>query len=197
MAKRLFDIFFSLVFILLFSPLFLIIMIFIVIESQGGAFYRQVRVGKSNRDFKIFKFRTMRVGAEKGGLLTVGGRDPRVTRVGYYLRRYKLDELPQLFNVLLNDMSFVGPRPEVRRYVEMYNDEQKRVLLVKPGITDPASISYIDENEILSKADDPEATYMKEVMPAKLAINLAYLNRRSFFTDLGVLFQTAQKIIIR
>ncbi len=197
MAKRLFDIFFSLVFILLFSPLFLIIMIFIVIESQGGAFYRQVRVGKSNRDFKIFKFRTMRVGAEKGGLLTVGGRDPRVTRVGYYLRRYKLDELPQLFNVLLNDMSFVGPRPEVRRYVEMYNDEQKRVLLVKPGITDPASISYIDENEILSKADDPEATYIKEVMPAKLAINLAYLNRRSFFTDLGVLFQTAQKIIIR
>jgi len=197
MAKRLFDIFFSLVFILLFSPLFLIIMIFIVIESQGGAFYRQVRVGKSNRDFKIFKFRTMRVGAEKGGLLTVGGRDPRVTRVGYYLRRYKLDELPQLFNVLLNDMSFVGPRPEVRRYVEMYNDEQKRVLLVKPGITDPASISYIDENEILSRADDPEATYIKEVMPAKLAINLAYLNRRSFFTDLGVLFQTAQKIIIR
>ena len=197
MAKRLFDIFFSLVFILLFSPLLLIIMIFIVIESQGGAFYRQVRVGKSNRDFKIFKFRTMRVGAEKGGLLTVGGRDPRVTRVGYYLRRYKLDELPQLFNVLLNDMSFVGPRPEVRRYVEMYNDEQKRVLLVKPGITDPASISYIDENEILSKADDPEATYIKEVMPAKLAINLAYLNRRSFFTDLGVLFQTAQKIIIR
>jgi lipopolysaccharide/colanic/teichoic acid biosynthesis glycosyltransferase len=197
MAKRLFDIFFSLVFILLFSPLLLIIMIFIVIESQGGAFYRQVRVGKSNRDFKIFKFRTMRVGAEKGGLLTVGGRDPRVTRVGYYLRRYKLDELPQLFNVLLNDMSFVGPRPEVRRYVEMYNDEQKRVLLVKPGITDPASISYIDENEILSRADDPEATYIKEVMPAKLAINLAYLNRRSFFTDLGVLFQTAQKIIIR
>jgi len=197
MAKRLFDIFFSLVFILFFSPLFLIIMIFIIAESQGGAFYRQVRVGKSNRDFKIFKFRTMRVGAEKGGLLTVGGRDPRVTRVGYYLRRYKLDELPQLFNVLLNDMSFVGPRPEVRRYVEMYNDEQKRVLLVKPGITDPASISYIDENEILSKADDPEATYMKEVMPAKLAINLAYLNRRSFFTDLGVLFQTAQKIIIR
>ena len=197
MAKRLFDIFFSLVFILFFSPLFLIIMIFIIAESQGGAFYRQVRVGKSNRDFKIFKFRTMRVGAEKGGLLTVGGRDPRVTRVGYYLRRYKLDELPQLFNVLLNDMSFVGPRPEVRRYVEMYNDEQKRVLLVKPGITDPASISYIDENEILSKADDPEATYIKEVMPAKLAINLAYLNRRSFFTDLGVLFQTAQKIIIR
>jgi lipopolysaccharide/colanic/teichoic acid biosynthesis glycosyltransferase len=197
MAKRLFDIFFSLVFILLFSPLLLIIMIFIVIESQGGAFYRQVRVGKSNRDFKIFKFRTMRVGAEKGGLLTVGGRDPRVTRVGYYLRRYKLDELPQLFNDLLNDMSFVGPRPEVRRYVEMYNDEQKRVLLVKPGITDPASISYIDENEILSRADDPEATYIKEVMPAKLAINLAYLNRRSFFTDLGVLFQTAQKIIIR
>jgi lipopolysaccharide/colanic/teichoic acid biosynthesis glycosyltransferase len=197
MAKRLFDIFFSLVFILFFSPLFLIIMIFIIAESQGGAFYRQVRVGKNNRDFKIFKFRTMRVGAEKGGLLTVGGRDPRVTRVGYYLRRYKLDELPQLFNVLLNDMSFVGPRPEVRRYVEMYNDEQKRVLLVKPGITDPASISYIDENEILSKADDPEATYIKEVMPAKLAINLAYLNRRSFFTDLGVLFQTAQKIIIR
>ena len=197
MAKRLFDIFFSLVFILFFSPLFLIIMIFIIAESQGGAFYRQVRVGKNNRDFKIFKFRTMRVGAEKGGLLTVGGRDPRVTRVGYYLRRYKLDELPQLFNVLLNDMSFVGPRPEVRRYVEMYNDEQKRVLLVKPGITDPASISYIDENEILSKADDPEATYIKEVMPAKLAINLAYLNRRSFITDLGVLFQTAQKIIIR
>lgn len=194
MAKRLFDIFFSLFLILVLSPILVVIMVLIVGESHGGAFFRQVRVGRGNKDFRIFKFRTMHVGAEKGGLLTVGGRDPRVTKVGYYLRRYKLDELPQLFNVLLNDMSFVGPRPEVRRYVDMYNENQKRVLLVKPGITDPASISYFDENELLSRSNDPETTYIEVVMPAKLAINLEYIDRRSFLTDLQILFQTAKRI---
>lgn len=194
MAKRLFDIFFSLFLILVLSPILVVIMVLILGESPGGAFFRQVRVGRGNKDFRIFKFRTMHVGAEKGGLLTVGGRDPRVTKVGYYLRRYKLDELPQLFNVLLNDMSFVGPRPEVRRYVDMYNENQKRVLLVKPGITDPASISYFDENELLSRSNDPETTYIEVVMPAKLAINLEYIDRRSFLTDLQILFQTAQRI---
>lgn len=194
MAKRLFDILFSLFLILVLSPILVVIMALIVGESHGGAFFRQVRVGRGNKDFRIFKFRTMHVGAEKGGLLTVGGRDPRVTKVGYYLRRYKLDELPQLFNVLLDDMSFVGPRPEVRRYVDMYNENQKRVLLVKPGITDPASISYFDENELLSRSNDPETTYIEVVMPAKLAINLEYIDRRSFLTDLQILFQTAQRI---
>ncbi len=194
MAKRLFDILFSLILVLILSPILLVIMVLIVTESRGGAFFRQVRVGRDNRDFRIFKFRTMHIGAEKGGLLTVGGRDPRVTKVGYYLRRYKLDELPQLFNVLINDMSFVGPRPEVRRYVDMYDENQKRVLLVKPGITDPASISYFDENELLSRSSDPEATYINEVMPAKLTINLEYIDQRSFLTDLQILFQTVQRI---
>ena len=137
----------------------------------------------------------MQSGADKKGLLTIGGRDSRVTRIGYYLRKYKLDELPQLFNVLLGSMSLVGPRPEVRKYVDMYNEEQKKVLLTKPGITDYASIEYANENEILAKATNPEQTYMNEIMPHKLALNLKYINEQSFITDLKIIFRTIGRIL--
>ncbi|MGZ3861679.1 MAG: sugar transferase [Bacteroidia bacterium] len=195
MLKRCFDIVFSLIGILVFSPFLILIAIAIVIDSRGGIFYRQVRVGKNNKDFRIFKFRTMRTGADKSGLLTVGGRDNRITRVGYTLRKYKLDELPQLFNVLDGTMSFVGPRPEVRKYVDMYNDEQKKVLDVKPGITDYASIEYSNENEILAKSATPEQTYINEIMPHKLSLNLKYINEQSFLTDVKIIFRTIFKVV--
>jgi lipopolysaccharide/colanic/teichoic acid biosynthesis glycosyltransferase len=176
------------------SPFFILIAIAIVIESKGGVFYKQVRVGKNNLDFKLFKFRTMRPNSEKLGLLTVGGRDPRVTIVGYYLRKYKLDELPQLLNVILGDMSLVGPRPEVRKYVELYNQEQKKVLMVKPGITDYASILYSKENELLATAENPEALYINEIMPHKLKLNMQYINNPGIITDLKIIFKTIIKI---
>ncbi|HRG54096.1 MAG TPA: sugar transferase, partial [Bacteroidia bacterium] len=173
--KRLFDIFFSLVGIIILIPFFLLISLLIIFDSKGGIFYRQVRVGKNGTDFYLFKFRSMRTDADKKGLLTVGGRDPRITRMGYYIRKYKIDELPQLLNVLLGDMSLVGPRPEVRKYVNLYNAQQMLVLSVQPGITDYASIEYSNENEILGKALDPEKTYIEEIMPAKLQLNLKYI----------------------
>ena len=195
MLKRGFDFLFALLGILLLSPVFLIIIIWVVMDSRGGAFYLQTRVGKGNNDFKIFKFRTMYVDSDKKGLLTVGTRDSRVTRTGYYLRKYKLDELPQLANVLIGNMSFVGPRPEVRKYVDMYNLEQMRVLNVRPGITDVASIEYINENELLGKSEDPENAYIHEVMPAKLRLNLEYINNKSIFKDIVLIFRTIVNII--
>jgi lipopolysaccharide/colanic/teichoic acid biosynthesis glycosyltransferase len=165
-----------------------------MMDSKGWAFYLQKRVGKNNRDFYLFKFRTMRKGAEKKGLLTVGERDSRITRFGYVLRKYKLDELPQLLNVLIGNMSLVGPRPEVRKYVDMYSEEQIKIIRVKPGITDVASIEYSNENEILSKYDDPEEGYIREVLPAKIILNLQYINNRSFAKDLGVIAKTIRKI---
>ena len=146
-------------------------------------------------DFKLFKFRTMHLDADKKGLLTVGGRDPRVTSIGYYLRKYKLDELPQLFNVLFGSMSLVGPRPEVRKYVDFYNIEQRQVLLVKPGITDFASLEYINENELLAKSTNPEQTYIDEIMPAKLALNIKYIEQKSIFIDFKIIINTILKII--
>ena len=143
---RFFDVVFSFIGIALLSPLFVVLYIAICLESKGGGIYSQTRVGKEGRDFKLFKFRSMRIGSDKKGLITVGGRDPRVTRTGFFIRKYKLDELPQLFNVLIGDMSIVGPRPEVRKYVDLYTDEQRKVLSVRPGITDYASIEYVDEN---------------------------------------------------
>lgn len=195
MLKRGFDFLFALLGILLLSPVFLMIIIWVVLDSRGGAFYLQTRVGKGNKDFKIFKFRTMYADSDKKGLLTVGTRDSRVTCAGYYLRKYKLDELPQLANVLMGDMSFVGPRPEVRKYVDMYNPEQMRVLSVRPGITDVASIEYIDENELLGKSEDPETAYIYEVMPAKLRLNLEYINNKGIFKDIVLIFRTIVKII--
>lgn len=195
MLKRLFDIVFSVVGIALLSPLIILIALLVGFSSRGGVFFVQSRVGKNNRDFKLFKFRTMHTGADKKGLLTVGGRDPRVTGVGYYLRKYKLDELPQLFNVLFGSMSFVGPRPEVRKYVALYNDEQRRVLNIKPGITDYASLEYFSENDLLAKSANPEQTYIQEIMPAKLALNSKYIVEQGLLTDLRIILRTLRKIV--
>ncbi len=193
--KRLFDIVASFFGLLVLLPILLIVAILIVIDSRGGVFYRQVRVGKGNKDFRIFKFRTMHTNADKLGLLTVGGRDPRVTKVGYYLRKYKLDELPQLINVLIGDMSFVGPRPEVRKYVDLYTEEQQKVLEVRPGITDLASIEFRNENEILEKQENPDQYYIDVIMPHKLKINLRYIKNRSLLKDIGIIFKTFSAIL--
>ncbi|MGB3948975.1 MAG: sugar transferase [Bacteroidia bacterium] len=194
--KRIFDLLLSLFGLIILSPFFILIALFIVIDSRGGVFYKQIRVGKNGKDFYLFKFRSMRTDADKKGLLiTVGGRDSRITRMGYYIRKYKVDELPQLLNVFFGDMSLVGPRPEVRRYVDMYNAEQKKVLSVKPGITDYASIEYSNENELLGKADDPEKVYIEEIMPAKLKLNLKYIAEQGTITDLKIIVKTLAKII--
>jgi lipopolysaccharide/colanic/teichoic acid biosynthesis glycosyltransferase len=185
---------FALIGILILIPVFIIIGILILIDSRGGMLYKQRRVGKDNEDFFILKYRTMKVDSDKSGLLTVGARDSRITRVGFILRKYKLDELPQLFNVLVGDMSFVGPRPEVRKYVDMYNDEQKKVLNVKPGITDYASIEYSNENEVLARSTNSEQTYITEIMPHKLSLNLKYISEQSFLTDVKIIFGTFAKI---
>lgn len=195
MAKRLFDIIASLTGIILLLPFFIFISIWISIDSRGGVFYRQLRVGRYGKDFRLWKFRTMRPDSDKKGLLTVGGRDPRVTNAGYFLRKYKLDELPQLFNVLSGDMSLVGPRPEVRRYVDLYNSEQQKVLNVRPGITDYASLEYFSENDLLAKSSDPEKTYIEEVMPAKLELNRKYIDEAGLLTDLKIIFRTIGRIL--
>ena len=197
MIKRAFDFIFSILLIIILSPFFLIISMIILVDSKGGIVFTQKRVGKNNCDFDIYKFRTMHTGSDKKGLLTVGAKDQRITRTGYFLRKFKLDELPQLFNVLIGNMSFVGPRPEVRKYVEMYTDGQLRVLAVKPGITDFASIDYANENEILAKSDNPEDTYVRTVMPAKLELNLKYIREQSFLLDMKIIFRTIGKVFFR
>lgn len=158
-------------------------------------FYRQVRVGRNNKDFRIFKFRSMRVGSDKKGLITVGGHDPRVTRSGYFIRKYKLDEFPQLINVFIGDMSLVGPRPEVRKYVDLYTPEQMHVLDVRPGVTSLASIRYRNENELLEKAENPDQYYIDVIMQDKLAIDLEYVQNASFWFDIKLIFQTFWEII--
>ena len=193
--KRFFDILISLIVIIVLSPVFLILSIIILLSSKGPVIFKQVRVGKNNKDFRLYKFRTMRVNSEAKGQLTVGMRDPRITGIGYFLRKYKLDELPQLFNVLFGEMSLVGPRPEVRKYVDLYNDEQRRVLTVKPGITDYASIEYANENEILGKSADPEKKYIQEIMPAKLKLNLKYINSQGITTDFKILMLTIKRLV--
>ena len=193
--KRIFDLISSFIGILILSPVFVVLSVWIRVDSKGGMFYRQTRVGKNNKDFKLLKFRTMHTDADKRGLLTVGMRDPRITHIGYYLRKYKLDELPQLFNVLVGDMSLVGPRPEVRKYVEMYNPEQMRVLSIRPGITDYASIMYSNENEILAKSEQPEKTYIDEIMPHKLQLNIKYIDEKNPFKDIKLILKTIFKII--
>lgn len=192
---RLFDILFSTIGLLILSPLFLIIYIIIIIESKGGGFYSQTRVGKNGIPFAIYKFRSMRTDADKHGLITVGGRDPRITRIGYYIRKYKIDELPQLWNVLVGDMSLVGPRPEVQKYVDLYTEEQRKVLSVRPGITDYASIEYVDENILLAKSDDPDRTYVEVVMPAKIVLNMKYINNKSLKEYFKIIFLTLAKIV--
>ena len=188
--KRLFDITASFFGILILSPLLIFIGLWVGLSSKGGVFYKQIRVGKNNKDFKLYKFRSMRVNSDKQGLLTVGSKDSRITKAGYFIRKYKIDELPQLINVLKGDMSFVGPRPEVRRYVDLYSEEQMKVLSVRPGITDPASIKYRNENDILSSQSNPEQYYIQHIMPDKLKINIDYINTRTFVKDIKIIFQT-------
>ncbi len=193
--KRLFDIVASGLGLIVLSPLFIILAIWIKLDSKGSVFYRQVRVGYKNKDFRIFKFRSMRVGADKGSLVTIGGRDPRVTKSGYWIRKFKLDELPQLINVFIGDMSLVGPRPEVRHYVDYWTPEQMHVLDVRPGITDPASIKFRNENELMEKADDPEKYYIEVIMQEKIKLYLDYVEKHSFWYDLGLIFKTFWVIV--
>jgi len=181
--------------LLVLSPVFLILAVWVKSDSRGPVFYRQVRVGRHGRDFTLYKFRSMRVGSDKKGLITVGGRDPRVTRSGYFIRKYKLDELPQLINVFVGDMSLVGPRPEVRKYVDMYTRDQTRVLDVRPGITDLASIRYRNENELLASVEDPERFYQEVVMQDKLKINLEYVCKHGFWYDIKLIFETIFSIL--
>ena len=194
--KRLFDIIASGLGLIVLSPLFLLLAIWIKLDSKGPVFYRQVRVGYKNRDFRIFKFRSMRVGADKGSLVTIGGHDPRVTRSGYFIRKFKFDELPQLINVFLGDMSLVGPRPEVRHYVDYWTPEQMHVLDVRPGITDPASIKFRNENELMEQAEDPEKYYIEVIMQEKIKLYLEYVEKHSFCYDLGLIFKTFWVIIL-
>ena len=193
--KRLLDIVASGLGILFLSPFLILIAIWIKLDSPGPIFYRQVRVGRHNKDFKIFKFRSMRMGADKGSLVTIGGRDPRVTRSGYYIRKFKIDELPQLINVFLGDMSLVGPRPEVRHYVNYWTPEQMHVLDVRPGITDPASIKFRNENELMEKAEDPEKYYIEVIMQEKIRLYLEYVHNASFWDDIKLIFLTFWTIV--
>lgn len=193
--KRLFDIVASGLGLIVLSPIFLFLAIWIKLDSKGPVFYRQVRVGYKNKDFRIFKFRSMRVGSDKGSLVTIGGRDPRVTRSGYWIRKFKLDELPQLINVFVGDMSLVGPRPEVRHYVDYWTPEQMHVLDVRPGITDPASIKFRNENELMEKAEDPEKYYIEVIMQEKIKLYLEYVDNHSFLGDIGLIFKTFWTIV--
>lgn len=191
---RFLDIIFSFLGLLILSPLLIIVYIAIVFESKGGGFYKQIRVGKDGKRFKLYKFRSMRVDSDSKSQITIGARDPRITKTGLFVRRFKIDELPQLLNVLKGDMSLVGPRPEVPLYVDMYTVEQKKVLSVLPGITDYASIRYVDENEILGKAENPHQTYIDEILPNKLKLNMEYIENRSVKEYFKVIFLTLVKI---
>ncbi|PCJ81375.1 MAG: glycosyl transferase [Flavobacteriales bacterium] len=193
--KRFFDIicsFFGLIFL---SPLFLLISILIRFDSKGTVFYKQLRVGKNGKDFQLYKFRTMVEDADKKGDITTSDKDSRITHIGRFLRKHKFDEFPQLLNVLKGEMSLVGPRPELRKYVEMYREEQKNVLSVLPGITDYASLKFSNENELLGKAENPQEYYIRQIMPVKLKLNLKYIEDRGFFTDLKIIFATLKKIL--
>ena len=187
--KRIFDLLSALIVIIVFSPLLILLSVWIAFDSKGGVFYKQERVGKNGKLFNLLKFRSMRPNADRAGQLTVGD-DNRVTKVGRFIRKYKLDELPQLFYIVKGEMSVVGPRPEVPKYVDMYSEEQKKVLLALPGLTDFASIEYLDEQKILGAADNPEKIYIEEVMPAKLELNLKYIKERNFWLDIGLIFKT-------
>lgn len=195
-AKRIFDFVFSLFGLIILSPLFLIIAVLIMLDSKGPIFFGQNRVGKNGIMFKIFKFRTMNENAEKMGInFATVQRDPRITKIGLILRKYKIDELPQLINVFLGNMSFVGPRPEVENMVKLYNEEQKQILKIKPGITDYASLEFRNENEMLSQGDNTYEVYVKKIMPQKLKLSLKYLKEQSFFLDFKLIIRTVYNII--
>lgn len=195
MKTRFFDLIFTIPGLIILSPLLLIIYVLVIFDSKGGGFYLQKRVGRNNKDFNLFKFRTMELGSDAKGLLTIGGNDSRITKIGVFLRKYKLDELPQLFNVLNGSMSLVGPRPEVSKYVSLYNEEQLKVLSIKPGITDYASLQYFSENELLAKSNNPEQTYINEIMPEKLRLNLLYIKNKNIKTDFLIILKTIGRIL--
>lgn len=193
--KRIFDIVVSFFILIIFFPIGLILGFAILFESRGGIFYFQERIGKNGVPFKLWKFRSMRKDADKSGKLTVGMRDPRITRSGLFIRKYKLDEFPQFINVLKGEMSIVGPRPEVKEYVDLYTADQRVVLNVKPGITDLASLEYFKENELLGKSEDPQKTYIEEIMPAKIELNKKYISNPTIGADIKIMWQTFLKII--
>ncbi len=196
MIKRLVDIVFSFTGLIILTPVFIIFIIWISLDSRGGPFFRQLRVGRKNKNFSLLKFRTMFVDSDKKGLLTISDKDDRISPSGHFLRKYKLDELPQLLNILSGKMSFIGPRPEVRKYVELYTEKQLKVLEVKPGLTDYASLEYINENEILARSADPEKTYIEEIMPAKLELNLKYIDEQNLITDCKIFVKTIVRIFL-
>lgn len=192
--KRLFDILFSGFVLICFLPIGGILAILILLGSKGGVFFKQERIGQNGIPFHLLKFRSMVTDSESKGKITVGTRDPRITKVGYYIRRYKLDEFPQFINVLKGEMSIVGPRPEVKEYVDLYTDEQRKILSVKPGITDYASLAYFHENELLAKSDNPQETYINEVMPEKIKLNEKYLSNPTLSEDLIIIRKTVLKM---
>ena len=194
-VKRIFDFIASLLALLIFSPIMLLISLWIILDSRGGVFYKQIRVGKNQKEFSLLKFRSMRPNSDKVQITI--GNDARVTPVGKFIRKFKIDEMPQLLNILKGEMSVVGPRPEVPKYVKMYSNQQLHVLDVLPGLTDYASIEYLDEQSVLGAAKDPEKTYIEDVMPAKLKLNLAYINDRSFWLDIKLIFRTIGKIFFK
>jgi lipopolysaccharide/colanic/teichoic acid biosynthesis glycosyltransferase len=193
--KRLFDILFALIVLICFLPIGMVLSLWIAFESRGGVFFSQNRVGKDGVPFRLLKFRSMHVNAESFGRITVGSRDARITKSGFYLRKYKLDEFPQFINVLKGEMSIVGPRPEVQEYVDLYTETQRKILQVKPGITDYASLVYFHENELLSKSENPQQTYINEVMPEKIRLNEKYLSNPTLAQDLVIIGKTFAKIL--
>ncbi len=195
MSKTVLDLLVSMLGLIFLAPFFIIIGILIKIDSPGDIFYKQERVGQNGKLFKLLKFRTMDIGADKATSITVGERDPRITKIGFYLRKYKLDELPQLINVLVRDMSLVGPRPELKKFVDLYEGVQRQVITVRPGITDFASIKFRNENELLAGKEDPIQFYIKEIMPLKLKMNLDYINDQSFWLDVKIIFKTVFSVL--
>ena len=192
---RFFDIIFSIIGLVILSPIFIVLYLLIRIESKGGGFYSQERIGKNGKPFKLYKFRSMRIGSDKKGLITIGEKDNRITKTGFILRKYKLDELPQLWNVFIGDMSLVGPRPEVKKYTDLYTEEQKQVLQVRPGITDWASIKYVDENKILGEAKDPDEAYVNLIMPNKIKLNMVYIQQQTLGEYFKIIFTTFKEIV--
>lgn len=192
---RFFDIIFSIIGLVILSPLFIVLYLLIRIESKGGGFYSQERIGKNGKPFKLYKFRSMRIGSDKKGLITIGEKDNRITKTGFILRKYKLDELPQLWNVFIGDMSLVGPRPEVKKYTDLYTEEQKQVLQVRPGITDWASIKYVDENIILGESKDPDEAYVNLIMPNKIKLNMVYIQHQTLGEYFKIIFTTFKEIV--
>jgi lipopolysaccharide/colanic/teichoic acid biosynthesis glycosyltransferase len=194
---RLLDILFSFIGLIILFPFFIIIGILILIDNYGPVFFLQKRVGKGGKEFRLIKFISMKVGSEKKGFITLGSKDSRITRMGSVLRKFKIDELPQLFNVLIGQMSLVGPRPEVIKYVKLYNEEQKKVLTVRPGITDFSSIMFADENRMRSNIEDPEKHYIEEVLPRKLNLSLIYVNNPVLGNYFTIIIRTFLRIFIK